>query len=208
MGDRPPTPLRTLWRDSAKEQKLPGGSGVFGMVLFLASVAMLFGAIVVGFIYIRLTTQSWTIPAGRGVPGILWLSTAVILLASVPLWLALLAARRDDTAGVSRNLLLALALDLLFLVGQSVAWVEILSGLSAEDRKTQYVFTFYMLTLTHAAHVVGGLVPLVFVSVRALRGAYNRARHAGVLYMNMYWHFLAAIWVVLFAVLLVFTAGE
>lgn len=207
MGDRPPTPLRSLWRDSAKQQELPGGSGVFGMILFLASVAMLFGAIIFGFIYIRFTTQNWTMPAGRGVPLILWISTAVIILASVPLWLALRAARRDDRAGVGRNLVISLALDLLFLVGQAVAWVEILSGLTMEERKTQYVFAFYMLTVTHAAHVVGGLVPLVFVTVRALRGYYDRTRHAGVLYMNMYWHFLVAMWIALFVVLLI-VAGE
>jgi cytochrome c oxidase subunit 3 len=67
-----------------------------------------------------------------------------------------------------------------------------------------YAFTFFMLTGLHAAHVVGGVVLLAVVLGRALGGRYGSGRHAGVTYAAMYWHFLDAIWLLLFAVLVVF----
>jgi len=58
-----------------------------------------------------------------------------------------------------------------------------------------------MLTGLHAAHVVGGLIPLAVVTVRAFRDRYSPAAFAGVAYTAVYWHFLTAVWLVLFTIL-------
>lgn len=58
-----------------------------------------------------------------------------------------------------------------------------------------------MLIALHAAHVVGGLVPLGIVTGRALRGWYD-ARHAeGVRSCALYWHFLDVVWLTMFGLL-------
>ena len=51
--------------------------------------------------------------------------------------------------------------------------------------------------------MLGGLIPLSFVTVRAHRGRYTAARHEGVQLIVMYWHFLDVIWLILFVTLLI-----
>jgi len=197
-----------LWRESDKEHFVPAGTGKMGMIVFLVSVGMLFGATVVGYIVVRYSTDNWSItPEGPGLPVILWFNTALLIASSVPLYRALVSVRRDDASGLRHGLLYATLLGTLFLIGQVVAWVQMLSGIDAAQLKTQSVFTFCMLTVTHALHVVGGLVALVMVTRRAFKGRYGSFFHPGVVYVNMYWHFLTGVWLVLFAVLLVFSGG-
>jgi len=59
------------------------------------------------------------------------------------------------------------------------------------------------LIVIHALHVIGGVVPLAVVTRHAHRGRYDHESHGPVTYVAMYWHFLDAVWVVMFAVLLV-----
>jgi heme/copper-type cytochrome/quinol oxidase subunit 3 len=61
-----------------------------------------------------------------------------------------------------------------------------------------------MLTGLHAAHVVGGIALLAIVAARSFRGRYGSGHHPGITYAAMYVHFLDGIWLVLFAVLVVF----
>ena len=69
-----------------------------------------------------------------------------------------------------------------------------------------YAWWFYVLTGLHAAHVVGGLVPLTVVAVHARHEDRDPASRAGLTYVEMYWHFLGAAWLVLFAGILLWRA--
>ena len=68
---------------------------------------------------------------------------------------------------------------------------------------TLYSFTFYFLTALHAVHVLGGVLPLTVTTVRGALGRYGPDEHTGVHVMALYWHFLDAVWLVLFTVLVV-----
>jgi heme/copper-type cytochrome/quinol oxidase subunit 3 len=57
---------------------------------------------------------------------------------------------------------------------------------------------FYTITGFHGAHVFVGLIMLVFVLVRALRGHFATGRHEAVTNAAMYWHFVDAVWLVVF----------
>jgi cytochrome c oxidase subunit III len=65
-----------------------------------------------------------------------------------------------------------------------------------------YAWTFYFLTGLHAVHVLGGLIPMFFVTVRAARLGYTRENHRSVAYLAMYWHFLDVAWITLYLTLL------
>lgn len=56
---------------------------------------------------------------------------------------------------------------------------------------------FYVLTYSHFAHIIGGLVALVVISIKAFLGRYGRENHQGLWAGTMYWHFLAGLWVYL-----------
>lgn len=56
---------------------------------------------------------------------------------------------------------------------------------------------FYVLTVGHWVHLLGGLIVLLVLAVKALLGRYNAAYHTGVWQGTIYWHFLGALWVYL-----------
>ncbi|HLE30822.1 MAG TPA: cytochrome c oxidase subunit 3, partial [Anaerolineales bacterium] len=60
--------------------------------------------------------------------------------------------------------------------------------------------TFYTLTGFHGLHVTGGVVGLIFVILKALRGGYTQAAHDGVELMGLYWHFVDVVWIILFTI--------
>jgi heme/copper-type cytochrome/quinol oxidase subunit 3 len=95
-----------------------------------------------------------------------------------------------------------LALGVAFLLVQTLNWWKMVAVDAVLATESLYAFTFYVLTGLHALHVVGGLIPLAITTWRSHRGAYSWADFQGVRQVGMYWHFLDAVWVVLFAVLL------
>ncbi|MFH0982206.1 MAG: cytochrome c oxidase subunit 3 [Planctomycetota bacterium] len=74
-------------------------------------------------------------------------------------------------------------------------------GPAATASTGMYMFSFYLLTGLHGAHVIGGLVPLTVVTTKAFRGRYTRDYYPGVKYVAMYWHFLDVVWLVMFVVI-------
>jgi cytochrome c oxidase subunit 3 len=170
------------------------------MRLFLASLGMLFGGCLVGYLVIRLRAPEWPPPGSPGLPGGLWISTLVLVLLSAVLVLAERAVRDDRTRDLSRLLWVALLLAIAFLAAQLANWIRMAAD-SVTPQQSLLAFGFWVLTFLHAAHVLLGLIPLVFIALRARGGRYTAADHEGVHLVAMYWHFLLATWVAIFGVL-------
>jgi len=175
-------------------------AGLFGMWLFLIVLAVLFVSMILGYLVVRIDNGDAFVPAGAPKPpAMLLFSTVALLVSSVTMQRALGAARRGDPAQ-GGMMLATLALALVFLVVQALAWREMYAqNLAISDNL--YGWTFYVLTGLHAAHVVGGLPPMAITAARAARGAYTPENHRGIAYCAMYWHFLDAVWLVLYATL-------
>ena len=110
------------------------------------------------------------------------------------------AADAGATRALVRRLAATLALGGLFLLVQAVLWREVL----AEGRfafSDAYGTIFYSLTGLHAAHVVGGLLFVGRVLGRARREPASPRTRLAVRLCATYWHFMDAVWVVLFVVL-------
>jgi len=179
------------------------GAGILGMWVFLATLTVLFLAAIVGYLVVRLKAADWPPPGMPRLPGGLWLATAALLAGSVTIDQAHRAIRAGKTLASTRWLAATLALALLFLSVQSWNWWGLIR-VRLTAATNLYAFTFFMLTGLHAAHVVGGVVLLAVVLARSLRGRYGSGAYSGVTYAAMYWHFLDAVWLLLFAVLVVF----
>jgi cytochrome c oxidase subunit III len=186
-------------RDS-RSAPAPLPLGRLGMRLLLLALGMLFAATLTGYLAIRGEAQMWPPPGVPRLPATLWISTLLIVLSSVTVRWAVRSIRRGEQAPLRLGLLLTLLLGVAFLVSQSVNWFSLVAA-HFTVRTNLYGFLFYLLTGLHAAHVLGGLAPLGFVTVRAWRGGYTADVHVGVEYVASYWHFLDGVWVVLFAVL-------
>ena len=189
-------------RDNGRSAPVPLPTGLLGMKLLILALSMLFAASVFGFLVIRARATAWPPPGVPSLPGTLWISTLIILLSSVTMETAVRAARGDRQGALRTGMLLTSLLGAAFLVSQTLNWFALVAA-HLTAKTNLYGFTFYMLTGLHAAHVIGGLVPLAVVTVRAFRDRYSPVAFAGVVYTAFYWHFLTAVWLVLFTILMV-----
>ncbi|MFB3785437.1 MAG: heme-copper oxidase subunit III [bacterium] len=178
------------------------GAGRLGMFFFIASLSMLFAASLTGYLAVRLRHESWP-PAGMPrLPAGLWLSTLIIVLSSAAIQLALRRIRAGDTAGLRKWLWITNGLGYLFVINQTANWIQLIL-IRVTMSVNLYAFTFFMLTGLHALHVLGGLIELGIVTRKAHRGIYTAARHPGVEYSAIYWHFLDVVWIILFTLLVI-----
>jgi len=100
---------------------------------------------------------------------------------------------------------ISLAFGIAFMLGQALNWRTMAPGLNAPVPHPLYPFTFYMLTGVHAAHVVGGFIPLGITIVNARRRVYTSSKHEGLRLCRQYWDFLGVVWLILLATLWIAT---
>lgn len=183
-------------------------AGRFGMLIFIASLAMIFAAAILGFLVVRLEDDgSWPPPGMPALPGSLLLSTLILVASSITFLRATNDLRRDDGRGMVRWLTATLVLALGFLAVQTFAWWDLV-GRGMDFSRHLYAWTFYFLTGLHAVHVLGGVIPLWIVRQRVRRGDRSASVRRGVVYTAMYWHFVDVAWLVLYLTLVAGTLGR
>ena len=171
-----------------------------GMWLFLASLTTLFAPFLIAHLFMRIDAGQWP-PGGLPPwPAALWLSTALIIATSLAMEWAARALRSQGTAALRRALVVATLLAVAFLACQSYCW----SRLFDQD----YPFTLWRVAgfawffmVIHALHVIGGVAALGLVIRNTSLGRYSRTRSAGVRHCASYWHFIDAVWLVMFTVM-------
>jgi cytochrome c oxidase subunit 3 len=174
-----------------------------GMVIFLGGWAMMFGALFFAYAIVRYKQMSWP-PEGEKalpvlVPGI---NTALLMLSSGALILALRAVRGARPAALKAWLCVAFGLGAVFLASQVIVWM----GLWREGllpSSSIYGSVFYGLTWFHALHVVVGLIGLLTLLPRAFAGKFSVGSHTAVRMWAMFWHFVDAVWVLMFVTIYV-----
>ena len=174
------------------------------MWMLLGSESMFFGGLVMAFLQLRLGASVWP-PVGQPrLPlGLTAINTAVLLASSYALVRALRAVRAGDRRGLVLWLGRTGVLGALFLVIQGIEWVRLVRfGLTMASGV--YGATFYTLIGVHGAHVAGAVAWLALVLWAATRGRYTADRHTSLACCAMYWHFVVALWPILY--LLVYLA--
>jgi len=175
-----------------------------GMLMLLGGEAMFFGALIIAFLHLRLGAAVWPPPGQPRLPvGLTAVNTLVLLGSSVVLVRALRARRAGDQAGLVRGLGVTWGLGTLFLVIQGVEWTRLVHfGLRMSSGI--YGATFYTLIGIHGAHVLGAVVWLTAILWLVRRAPDATLSPAAVVCCAMYWHFVVALWPVLY--LLVYLA--
>ena len=172
-----------------------------GMWIALASILMLFTALTSAYIVRAGTGNDWRPIA---MPRMLWVSTAVILLSSVTISIALRALKRKDHQGYKRWLLLTVVLGLTFLATQLLAWRQLVAQQVYVATNPHSSF-FYLLTAVHGVHLLGGIFGLDYLLLRTWRktaeAKSEARREAAASAVALYWHFMDGLWVYLFLLL-------
>jgi cytochrome c oxidase subunit 3 len=179
-----------------------------GIVLFIVSEAVMFGAFFAQYFYNRILSVVWPNPIGlppdfHGVPAFpLPVILTVVLLASgfTAHW-ALNAIKRDNRDAFQGWLIITILLGVLFLAGQAFEYYTLIYTEGFSIASGIYGTIFFSLTGLHGLHVTIGVLVLVGVLVRAFLGHFSSRSHFGAEGTILYWHFVDVVWVGLYVAL-------
>jgi cytochrome c oxidase subunit 3 len=169
-----------------------------GMLLFIISEIMLFGAFFTAYFFIRVVGEADWPAQGEELPvAIAGVNTAILLSSSFTMHWALEGARNENRRAMKMGLLTTALLGLTFLTIQVNEYVHL--GFAPHDNAQGTIF--YGLTGLHGAHVFIGLSLLTFATVRAFRGHFTAKEHRGVEVPGIYWHFVDVMWIFVYSTL-------
>ena len=169
---------------------------LLGMLLFIISEIMVFGAFFTAYFFIRVVTgDGWFPIDGKELPvAIAGVNTAILVSSSFTLHWAEHCIKHDNRQGFRAGILVTFLLGLTFLIIQVNEYVNV--GFAPQDHAQATIF--YGLTGLHGAHVFIGLLLLAFVTIRAFRGHFSSTSHRGVEVPGIYWHFVDVMWIVVY----------
>ena len=161
----------------------------------LLSILMLFGGLTSAYI-VRQAEGQWLF---FELPQMFYVSTVMIVLSSVTLFPAIRFAKSGNNKGLQISLIATLILGVLFSYFQFQAWGEMVDqgiyfGGTRSNAAGSYI---YAISGIHLLHLIGGLVALLFTSIKALLNRYTPESFLGVELAAIYWHFLDFLWIYL-----------
>jgi cytochrome c oxidase subunit III len=168
-----------------------------GMLLFIISEIMLFGAFFTAYFFVRVVGKAEWFPFDRfELPvAIAAVNTGILLSSSFTMHWTLEGVRNENRRALKAGILTTFLLGLTFLSIQINEYVHL--GFAPSDNAQGTIF--YCLTGLHGAHVFVGLTLLAMVLVRAFRGHYSAKEHRGVEVPGIYWHFVDIMWIFVFS---------
>ena len=168
-----------------------------GMMLGLAAILMLFAAFTSAYVVRKGLSDDWR---ETTFPGILWLNSMVLLASSFTLEKA--RRWRQVQARFQGWWWATTGLGMIFLIGQIVAWQQLVAGGVYVNTNPSSSF-FYLLTGTHAVHLLGGVIALLYLSWRVWRRNSGGLGATALGVTALYWHFMDGLWIYLFLLLLI-----
>jgi len=221
----PPRGWQSIVSDVSSDQRafkeVPWGKPM--MWIFLLSDTFIFGSFLISYMTVRIsTTVPWPNPsevfslqlAGRNVPLLLIaIMTFILISSSGTMALAVNYGYRRDRARTFALLLATAALGATFVGMQAFEWSKLISeGVRPWANPwgaAQFGSAFFMITGFHGTHVTIGVIFLVIVALKVLRGDLEKERpgfltgrkgnYEIVEILGLYWHFVDLVWVFIFA---------
>ncbi|MGB7283030.1 MAG: heme-copper oxidase subunit III [Candidatus Acidiferrum sp.] len=166
------------------------------ILLAMVSIVMFFMAMVSAFIFLRATNAKW-VPLH--LPSIVWANTAILLSSSAVMELSRRRLAFGDLRQFRKLWAAATVLGVLFLIGQLIAWRQLVSA-GFYVASSQASSFFYIFTGLHGLHLFGGLCALLYVAFRKFDKA-KVSRSVAVDVVSYFWHFLDGLWIFLLALL-------
>jgi cytochrome c oxidase subunit 3 len=168
---------------------------LLGMLLFIISEIMIFGAFFTAYFFIRIAEgDPWPAPGMHLPVPVAGVNAGILISSSFTLHWAEKCIKEGNRFGFRAGMLTTFLLGCTFLFIQINEYANI--GFAPQDHAQQTIF--YSLTGLHGAHVFIGLCLLLTVTVRAFRGHYSPEEHRGVEIPGIYWHFVDIMWIVVY----------
>ncbi len=201
----------TDWSADKQTFHVPWGKAM--MWIFLLSDTFIFSCFLTGYMTVRIsTTEPWPIPSevfalhmfGQDIPLILIAIMTFILITSSGTMAMAVNFGYARNRKVTATLMLVTALFGASFVGmQAFEWTKLISeGVRPWGNPfgaPQFGSAFFMITGFHGLHVTGGVIYLLIVAFKVLRGDYESRGYEIVEIAGLYWHFVDLVWVFIFA---------
>jgi cytochrome c oxidase subunit III len=164
--------------------------------LLMTGIAMLFAGLTSAYVVLRGVPTWEKIP----LPPQVWVNTLILAASSFTLELARRSIKADKTGALRQWLAVTAILGIGFVSGQILLWRELnASGIFLAS--TLHTSFFYVLSGIHAVHILGGLVALTLVSVKAWSGRLSSTSFEPLRLCATYWHFMGGVWLYLILLL-------
>jgi cytochrome c oxidase subunit 3 len=177
------------------------------LITALTAISMTFAVLTVAYVSRAGGSENWR---PIKMPPLLWLSTALVLASSAAFKIARRSQQRKESSNYRRWLTLTLLFGLGFLISQLIVFRQLVAQGIYLSTNPHSAF-FYILTGTHGVHLLGGVIALIYLLMKAQRhtlqlGELNERETqlkqrtlSGV--VALYWHFIDGLWIFLFALL-------
>jgi len=175
--------------------------GRVGMFSLIGAEAAIFTIFVVAYLFY--VGKSLTGPTPKDVLTVPVFYTICLLSSSLTIHLAAKSLRRGSIRSFGILWLATIALGAAFLYGTASEWHRLIYEEGLTISTNLFGTTYYSLVGLHGFHVVVGLVGLSIVMALALLGKVRSDHAQRVDVLSLYWHFVDAVWVVVFTVVYV-----
>ena len=172
----------------------------WGMAIVITTEAMVFVVLLAAYFFLRASAKTWPLD-GIEPPDLALALPASFLLwgSSLPIFLAEAAIKRGDVRAFRRGVAVSFLMGAAFLVSTVIDFRDLHFGW----RDNAYGSLFFTIVGLHAIHVVVGLAMSAVVQAKAWLGRYDRGAHASADVFALYWHFVDAVWLVVFPALFI-----
>jgi cytochrome c oxidase subunit 3 len=197
--------LGEQYRDLEQQRR----TATLGMWVFLATELMLFGGLFAGYTVLRVVyPAAWAEGSHHMALLLGGVNTAVLIVSSVTMALAVHGARAGERGALLRYLVATALLGTVFMVIKGVEYVQhyqegLVPGLAWRydgpypDQVKLFVYVYFVITGLHAIHLTVAIAFVLIVLVKAWRGAFPPAGAAPVEVLGLYWHFVDCVWIFL-----------
>ncbi len=175
--------------------------GKVGMACLIFAESAIFTIFVVAYLYY--VGKSFSGPTPREVLETPIFYTICLLSSSLTIHFAAKLLERGRRGAFLLLWLLTITLGALFLYGTGQEWHRLIYEHGLTVSTNLFGTTYYSLVGLHAFHVSAGLVMLCIVFIFGLAGRVSLDQSPRVQVLSLYWHFVDAVWVVVFAVVYV-----
>jgi cytochrome c oxidase subunit I+III len=169
-----------------------------GLWVFLTSEILVFGSLIVAYLYVRVNSGSWPVATQTHNVLLGMTNTIILLTSSLTMIISLYSIKTNNVTGLKIGLGSTFALGFVFLdLKLGFEWPDLIrngftinSGLPGSS--------YFVLTGLHAVHVAVGLVAVGYLMIRAFNGGFFSTKHVAVENVGLYWHFVDIVWMFLF----------
>ena len=176
----------------AMEQRKKIHPHKFTLWVGIASIIMMFAGLTSAYI-VKRNQANWTT---FELPVIFWYSTVVIIISSIVIHISNVAFKKREMVRYRSLVVTTLLLGILFVLMQVIGFSQLWQKGITLQKNVSFSFLYVIVGL-HAAHVVGGIIALIVLFLKAFSSKVRNYNIVPLEVISTYWHFVDVLWIYL-----------